>query len=89
MTDFKAEDNTGTIPVQDRHQIDVAALTAFMRDSVVGFEGPLGLEEFAGGPQENCLNQRMQWIENIKSSQHWRMQTCQRRKPMRCAPMNL
>ena len=49
MTDFKAEDNTGTIPVQDRHQIDVAALTAFMRDSVVGFEGPLGLEEFAGG----------------------------------------
>ena len=49
MTDFKAEDNTGTVPVQARHQVDLAALTAFMTTSVAGFEGPMTIEEFAGG----------------------------------------
>jgi len=39
MTDFKAEDNTGTVPVQDRHQVDLEALTAFMVTSVAGFQG--------------------------------------------------
>ena len=41
MTDFKAEDNTGTVPVQARHQVDLAALTAFMATSVAGFQGPM------------------------------------------------
>jgi len=49
MTDFKAEDNTGTVPVQDRHQVDLEALTAFMATSVAGFQGPMQIEEFAGG----------------------------------------
>ena len=49
MTDFKAEDNTGTVPVQDRHQVDLEALTAFMVTSVAGFQGPMQIEEFAGG----------------------------------------
>ena len=49
MTDFKAEDNTGTVPVQARHYVDVEALTAFMMASVAGFQGPMSIEEFAGG----------------------------------------
>ncbi len=49
MTDFKAEDNTGTIPVQERHQISIPNLTEFMAANVSGFEGPLTVEEFAGG----------------------------------------
>ena len=49
MTDFKAEDNTGTVPVQARHYVDVEALTAFMMASVAGFQGPMSLEEFADG----------------------------------------
>ena len=49
MTDFKAEDNTGTVPIQARHYVDVEALTAFMMASVAGFQGPMSIEEFAGG----------------------------------------
>jgi len=49
MTDFKAEDNTGTIPVQTRHQIPISNLTEFMAANVEGFKGPITLEEFAGG----------------------------------------
>ena len=30
MTDFKAEDNTGTVPVQERHHVNLEALTEFM-----------------------------------------------------------
>ncbi len=49
MADFDAADNTGTIPVQERHQFDVGALEAFMLKEVDGFRGPLTAEEFAGG----------------------------------------
>lgn len=49
MMDMQAADNTGTIPVQERHRIDVAALSAFMQEKVAGFEGGLIVEEFAGG----------------------------------------
>lgn len=49
MTDFRAEENTGTIPVQERHQFDVGNLEAFMKESVEGFSGSLTVEEFAGG----------------------------------------
>jgi len=49
MTDFKSEDNTGTIPVQKRHEIDTVALAEYMTVHVEGFQGGLSAEEFAGG----------------------------------------
>ena len=49
MTDFQAEDNTGTIAVHERHQFDVGALQRYMQENVEGFSGELGVEEFAGG----------------------------------------
>ena len=49
MTDFRATENTGTIPVQDRHKFDVTALQRFMEANVEGFTGSLTVEEFAGG----------------------------------------
>lgn len=49
MSDFESLDNVGTIPVQERHQIDVAALQAFMEANVEGYAGELHVEEFAGG----------------------------------------
>lgn len=49
MTDFSAEENTGTIPVQEKHQFDVAALQKFMEQQVEGYQGSLTVEEFAGG----------------------------------------
>ncbi|MFP6807615.1 MAG: phosphotransferase [Pseudomonadales bacterium] len=49
MTDFKAEDNVGTIAVQERHQFDVNALQSYMEENVKGFSGELSVEEFAGG----------------------------------------
>ncbi|MCB1644200.1 MAG: phosphotransferase [Pseudomonadales bacterium] len=49
MTDFKAEDNTGTIPVQDKHKFDEAALHRFLLENVEGYSGDLLVEEFAGG----------------------------------------
>ncbi len=49
MTDFQAHENTGTIPVQERHQFDVGALRNYMQENVEGFSGVLKVEEFAGG----------------------------------------
>lgn len=49
MVEFSAEDNQGTIAVQEKHQIDVPALQAYMQKSVDGFSGDLSVEEFAGG----------------------------------------
>lgn len=49
MSDFESLDNSGTIPVLDKHQFDVAALKAFMIENVEGFNGELSVEEFAGG----------------------------------------
>lgn len=49
MTDFKAEDNLGTIPVQDEHRFDVGALQQFMQEHIDGFSGKVSVEEFAGG----------------------------------------
>ncbi len=49
MAEFSAEDNTGTIPVQEKHQFDVSNLQAFMEENVEGFSGTLTVEEFAGG----------------------------------------
>jgi aminoglycoside phosphotransferase (APT) family kinase protein len=49
MSDFESLDNVGTIPVQEHHRFDVAALQAFMQQEVEGFSGELNVEEFAGG----------------------------------------
>ena len=49
MAEFDPTANVGTIPVQDRHKFDVGNLEAFMREHVEGFNGPLAVEEFAGG----------------------------------------
>ncbi len=49
MSDFESLDNVGTIPVQERHQFDVAALQAFMEANVEGYTGELTVAEFAGG----------------------------------------
>ncbi|MEX0960271.1 MAG: phosphotransferase [Burkholderiales bacterium] len=39
----------GTMPVQERHRFDVAALERYMRATVEGFSGPLEVEQFKGG----------------------------------------
>ena len=49
MTNLSAEDNTGTVPVQERHRFDEGRLAAYMQEHVEGFSGALRVEEFAGG----------------------------------------
>jgi aminoglycoside phosphotransferase (APT) family kinase protein len=49
MVEFNAEDNIGTIEVQEKHRFDVGNLDAFMRENVDGYSGELSVEEFAGG----------------------------------------
>ena len=39
----------GTMPVQEKHQFDVAALQAYMREHVEGFSGELEVRQFKGG----------------------------------------
>ena len=39
----------GTRPVADQHQFDQEALTAWLRENLDGFEGPLSVEMFKGG----------------------------------------
>jgi aminoglycoside phosphotransferase (APT) family kinase protein len=41
--------NTGTKPVADTHRFDEAALEAWMRANVEGYEGPLEVRQFKGG----------------------------------------
>ena len=38
-----------TIPVQERHRFDSAALEAWLSKNVDGFRGPLTVEQFKGG----------------------------------------
>tara|TARA_B100000686_G_scaffold29163_1_gene29515 strand:+ start:11965 stop:13020 length:1056 start_codon:yes stop_codon:yes gene_type:complete len=47
--DFKENQNVGTMDVLERHQFDVEALNAFMKETIDGFEGPIEIEEFKGG----------------------------------------
>lgn len=49
MIEIDPSEYAGTIPVQERHQFDVADLEAYMRENVDGFSGELTVEEFAGG----------------------------------------
>jgi len=39
----------GTMPVQQRHRFDVAALELYLRNRIEGFSGPLAVEQFRGG----------------------------------------
>jgi aminoglycoside phosphotransferase (APT) family kinase protein len=39
----------GTMPIQERHRFDVAALERYMRSNVESFGGPLEVEQFKGG----------------------------------------
>jgi aminoglycoside phosphotransferase (APT) family kinase protein len=44
-----SEQFVGTMPVQERHRFDVAALEAYLRGRIQGFSGPLEIEQFKGG----------------------------------------
>ena len=39
----------GTMPVQERHRFDEAALQRYLREHVAGFDGELTVEQFRGG----------------------------------------
>ena len=39
----------GTIAVREQHRIDESALTRWMQENVVGFQGPLVVDQFKGG----------------------------------------
>jgi aminoglycoside phosphotransferase (APT) family kinase protein len=39
----------GTIPVREQHRIDESVLTRWMQENVIGFEGPLQIDQFKGG----------------------------------------
>jgi aminoglycoside phosphotransferase (APT) family kinase protein len=39
----------GTMPVQERHRFDAAALERWLRGRIEGFSGPLAVEQFRGG----------------------------------------
>ena len=43
------EQFVGTMPVQERHRFDVAALEAYLRGRIEGFSGPVEIEQFKGG----------------------------------------
>ena len=49
MAEFDPSANSGTMPVQERHQFDVERLQTFMEGNVEGYSGKLSVEEFAGG----------------------------------------
>src|SRR5690606_35684476 len=40
---------SGTMPVREVHQFDVARLEAYMAETIPGFSGPLRVEQFKGG----------------------------------------
>jgi aminoglycoside phosphotransferase (APT) family kinase protein len=44
-----SEQFDGTMPVQERHRFDVAALEAYLAGTISGFHGPLVVEQFKGG----------------------------------------
>ena len=44
-----SEQFVGTMPVQERHRFDVAALETYLRGRIEGYSGPLAVEQFKGG----------------------------------------
>ena len=49
MKDSLTAANTGTVPVREGFAFDVPALSAWMKENVAGFAGPLAVEQFRGG----------------------------------------
>ena len=49
MGNTDPNENVGTIAVQEHHKFDIDALKDFVIENVAKFEGPLQVEEFAGG----------------------------------------
>ncbi|HEX8009721.1 MAG TPA: phosphotransferase [Casimicrobiaceae bacterium] len=49
MADTAAEANVGTIPVPDKHRVDLDVLEAYLREHIAGLTGPLVVEQFKGG----------------------------------------
>ena len=47
--DRTSEQFVGTMPVQERHRFDVAALEAWLVQHMPGFAGPLQVEQIKGG----------------------------------------
>src|SRR3954463_5592860 len=45
----REEANTGTKPVAESHRFDEAALEAWMKANVAGYQGPLEVRQFKGG----------------------------------------
>jgi aminoglycoside phosphotransferase (APT) family kinase protein len=39
----------GTMPVPDKHRVDLGRLEAYLRERIAGFAGPLVVEQFKGG----------------------------------------
>jgi aminoglycoside phosphotransferase (APT) family kinase protein len=44
-----SDSSIGTVPVQERHRFDAAALERYLRDRIEGFSGPIAVEQFRGG----------------------------------------
>ncbi len=49
MAGAAAEANIGTMPVPDKHRVDVDVLEAYLREHIPGLTGPLAVEQFRGG----------------------------------------
>ena len=68
MAEFDPSENTGTIPVQEKHQFDLGNLQHFMEANVDDFSGKLTVEEFAGG-QSNPTYLFKRWNASIRYAQ--------------------
>ena len=64
------EEYTGTRAVADSHAFDIAALEAYLKRELLGFDGPLSVEQFKGG----------------QSNPTYKLQTPQRAFVMRSKP---
>jgi len=49
MADVAAQAYVGTMPVPDKHRVDLDALEAYLRERIQGLTGPLVVEQFKGG----------------------------------------
>jgi aminoglycoside phosphotransferase (APT) family kinase protein len=47
--ELEENENTGTMPVLEKHVFNAAALEDYMQSNVEGFKGPIRVEEFKGG----------------------------------------
>jgi aminoglycoside phosphotransferase (APT) family kinase protein len=49
MAGAAGEAYVGTMPVPDKHRVDLDRLDAYLREHIASFEGPLVVEQFKGG----------------------------------------